>query len=157
MCTLVYGTNRRTLVNYSSVVGNSSSSTTTGSQQATSAANSRIGNKSNSVPVCFAWSSHGECDRYKCSFPHPENKRAELGTCFNWRDHGECRFGNKCKYKHVLPTQAIPSTPKAASKPAINEAAAASNNMDNDGFTVVMHKRKRTLDGCDLDTNEQNR
>jgi hypothetical protein len=155
MCPLVYGINRRTVVDYSKLAVNSASP----------ALARTVNVKPKGDPVCFAWSSNGECGRDKCPYPHPANRRAELGSCFNWRDRGECRFGEKCKYNHVLNSQTTssaqptPSTPKASSKPAPGAAACATgvqNDMNDDGFTVVPNKRKRIID-AENDRNEQKR
>lgn len=159
MCPLVYSSNRRTLVDYSSVVGSVAPS---GASHQHAASAKHIDHtraaKGSDVSICFAWSSTGGCSRDKCPYAHPDNRKAELGTCYNLRDFGKCRFGERCKYKHpsAVPAAApatAPSTPRAAPtatpSPSLSlsssPAASQSDGMD-DGFTAVgPGKRRRTI------------
>ena len=118
MCPLMHGEMVRPLGNYSARVGSSESK---------SQAPRPNQLQERPLPqVCFAWSSHGECNREKCPYPHPENRKAEVGTCFDFRDKGVCTFGDRCKYKHVGLSSSPPAAPAAEHKAPEPPAQSAS-------------------------------
>jgi hypothetical protein len=156
-CPLIYGTSVRSLGNYSAKVGegNSVARPAPSSNSASSSSSSASSSPPRPSPVCYAWSSYGECGRDRCSYPHPPNRRAELGVCFNFRDRGVCHFGDRCKYKHSGPPMASAApassaSPAPASAPASSPIAVSSSStairVELDGFQIMSHKKKRRVE-----------